>query len=57
MNLPPCERCEESQEELGALMFGPPDAFGRVRKVHLCRVCFRNITARWLPESGRTEQP
>jgi hypothetical protein len=35
-----CYKCNQELKEPGALLFGPPDNIGLVKKYHLCRKCY-----------------
>ena len=35
-----CDICGEELQQAGALLFSPPDMFGRVKQCHLCQACF-----------------
>lgn len=40
MIAPSCDACHEELTEFGAILFGPPDSDGRVRKEHVCVACY-----------------
>ena len=37
-----CERCYIELKEFGAILLSPPNE-GQVRKIHLCRKCYKEI--------------
>jgi len=37
---PQCDLCQEKLDRPGALVFSPPEADGRVNKLHVCMVCW-----------------
>lgn len=51
-----CHLCPNELNHQGALLFGPPDILGRVKKYHICTVCFAKIVDR-SPELGVSEMP
>jgi hypothetical protein len=40
---PICDRCKKELEEYGAILFSPPDKDNNVRKLHLCRSCYKEM--------------
>lgn len=40
-----CAKCGDRIEEPGALLFGPPNPASHVRKDHICRTCYVDITS------------
>lgn len=40
---PVCDKCGKELREFGAILFGPPEK-NKVRKFHLCRKCYREIS-------------
>jgi len=38
-----CNRCKQSLDSFGALLFGVPDVMGRVSKRHLCFACYDDL--------------
>jgi len=38
-----CDACGSELNEVGGLLFGPPDAFGMTRKQHLCVTCKKEV--------------
>ena len=43
---PRCDFCKKELHEFGALLFGPPNKKNAVRKLHLCKSCYRKVVAR-----------
>lgn len=37
---PNCDRCKEELLDYGAILLGPPDDEGMVKKFHICKSCF-----------------
>ena len=37
---PECDDCHRQLTKPGAVVIGPPDALGLVRKFHLCVLCY-----------------
>ena len=40
---PICDKCGLELEEFGAILLSPPDADQKVRKIHLCKKCYKQI--------------
>jgi hypothetical protein len=40
---PICDKCKNELNELGAILFSPPDAAGLVKKIHLCVKCYNEV--------------
>lgn len=40
---PVCDFCMMELEEFGALLFGPPDKSGNVKKYHVCKQCYQKL--------------
>jgi hypothetical protein len=40
---PVCDKCGRELDEFGAILMGPPDKKGRVKKFHICTRCYRLI--------------
>lgn len=38
---PRCARCHAELTGFGAILFGPPDEHDTVKKMHLCKACYR----------------
>lgn len=38
-----CDNCEKELDELGALLFSPPDKEGFCQKIHLCKKCYEGL--------------
>ena len=38
-----CSKCKRELEELGALLFSPPDKDGKVKKEHICVKCWQEV--------------
>ena len=40
---PICKDCERELKSFGAILLSPPDKRGKVRKIHLCKECFKRV--------------
>jgi len=40
---PICSHCQKELEEYGAILLGPPDSKGLVRKHHICKDCYSKV--------------
>ncbi len=40
---PRCDFCKKELKEFGGLVFSPPTKEGTVRKLHVCRHCYREL--------------
>ena len=40
---PVCKECGKELKDFGAILLSPPDKRGRVRKIHLCKGCFKRL--------------
>lgn len=36
-----CESCKEEISEFGGILLSPPDSESKVKKIHLCKNCYR----------------
>lgn len=41
---PVCDKCKNELTEFGAILLSPPDEKGMVKKMHLCRECYNQLT-------------
>lgn len=41
---PICDKCKKELVDFGAILLSPPDENGKVRKFHLCKSCYQDIT-------------
>ena len=44
---PKCDVCKIEMDEFGAILLGPPDAVGMVKKYHICIYCYDLIRDRF----------
>jgi hypothetical protein len=42
---PMCDRCGNELDDFGGILLSPPDAEGKVDKLHLCKDCYSAIIA------------
>lgn len=42
---PKCDKCREELKEFGAILLSPPDKKSTVKKFHLCKKCYKNISS------------
>ncbi len=40
---PFCDKCKKELDEFGAILLSPPNKNNEVRKIHLCRICYKEI--------------
>lgn len=40
---PICDFCKKELKEFGGLLFSPPNSSGEVRKLHVCKRCYKEI--------------
>lgn len=50
---PICDKCKKELVGFGAILLGPPDKNDKVKKFHLCKSCYRNITNFFKPASQK----
>ena len=43
---PICNKCKKELKKFGAILFGPPDKKGKVKKLHICESCYKSIIKR-----------
>lgn len=41
---PKCNKCGEELDEFGAILLSPPDENNKVRKFHICKDCYYEIS-------------
>jgi hypothetical protein len=41
---PICDKCKKELDEFGAILLSPPDSENMVRKYHLCKECYDEIS-------------
>lgn len=41
---PKCDKCKEELKDFGAILLSPPDKSSKVKKFHLCKKCYSEIT-------------
>ncbi|MCA9343070.1 hypothetical protein KC950_03615 [Candidatus Saccharibacteria bacterium] len=44
---PTCDKCGSELVEFGAIILSPPDKDGNVKKLHICKGCYKEL-AEWL---------
>ena len=42
---PICDKCKEELNEFGAILLSPPDKDKKVKKFHLCKKCYQEISS------------
>jgi len=45
-----CECCPAKIHQAAPILFGPPDVFGRSRRMWLCRTCYRRLVKEIFPQ-------
>ena len=40
---PKCDICKKELNDLGALLFSPPNQEGKVDKKHICKECYEKL--------------
>ena len=40
---PICDKCKKELVDFGAILLSPPDGKNKVRKFHLCKICYQYI--------------
>ncbi len=40
---PKCDKCRKELDDLGGLLFSPPDSESNVKKIHLCKECYNSV--------------
>ena len=40
---PKCDKCGEELKDLGGILLSPPNKEGMVKKLHLCRSCYKDV--------------
>lgn len=43
---PACDSCGKELKEFGAILLSPPNKKSEVKKFHLCKLCYEDITKR-----------
>lgn len=41
---PKCDKCKDELSDFGGILLSPPDDENMVRKFHLCRKCYEEIS-------------
>jgi len=41
---PICDKCKKELNEFGAILLGPPNEKNEVKKIHLCKTCYKEMT-------------
>lgn len=42
--IPKCDKCKEELSDFGGILLSPPDDKNMVRKFHLCKKCYEEIS-------------
>jgi len=42
---PICDKCKNELDEFGGILLSPPDENNRVKKLHLCKNCYGEISS------------
>ncbi len=40
---PICDKCKKELTDFGAILLSPPDKNSKVKKFHLCKICYVKI--------------
>jgi hypothetical protein len=40
---PVCDKCKKELDDFGGILLSPPDQDSRVKKFHLCRMCYKEV--------------
>jgi hypothetical protein len=41
---PACDKCKKELNEFGAILLSPPDRENNVKKFHICKKCYEEIS-------------
>ncbi len=40
---PKCNKCKKELKDFGGILLSPPDKRDRVRKYHICKICYKDF--------------
>lgn len=40
---PVCDKCNKELDDFGAILLSPPDPENKVKKLHICKNCYKEI--------------
>ncbi len=50
---PVCDKCGKELLEFGGILLGPPDKAGKVKKYHLCVLCYLKVVKTFKRQGAR----